>query len=279
MNERTPSYHPVRARRRAEGWMFLVEAVRDPRTTGAVAPSGRALARALSEPVRARSSRPPAVLEAGAGTGAVTRELMALLPRGSRLDVVEANPRFAERLRRLVAAHPGPASRSVEVTVKQAYVEDLATDRRYDVIVSGLPLTNFAPRDVERIMARYLELLRPGGTLVCFAYLGTRRARALFASRAEARRHAAVDDVMAAYRHRCATGRRTVWANLPPARVWHLRRPLLSAQDSAASPDPVRSPDAAGPRSSPVPHVVPGSPDSPGPRTPSGVQDSPGSRI
>ena len=227
MNDSTASHDRVLARRSAEGWMFLIEAARDLRTTGAVAPSGKALAGALTGPVRARPPGPLAVLEAGAGTGAVTRTLIPALPRGSRLDVVEANPRFAARLRALVAAHPDLSGRPVRVNVHQAYVEDLDTDARYDVIVSGLPLTNFAPAQVERIMARYLDLLRPGGTLTYFAYLGTRRARALTASRAEARRHAAVDEIMAGYRRAYATGCRRVWANVPPARVWHLRRPLV----------------------------------------------------
>ncbi len=84
-------------------------------------------------------------------------------------------------------------------------------------------------------MDRYLELLRPGGTLTYFAYLGTRRARALFASRAEARPHRAVEEVLAGYRHRYATGCWTVWANLPPARVWQLTRPEPSG------PGPVRA--------------------------------------
>lgn len=78
-------------------------------------------------------------------------------------------------------------------------------------------------------MARYMELLHPGGTLTYFAYLGTRKARALTASRAEARRHAAVDEITTTYQRTHATGRWTVWANLPPAYVWHLRRPLVSA--------------------------------------------------
>ncbi|MEU2266152.1 hypothetical protein ABZ568_06880 [Streptomyces olindensis] len=124
------------------------------------------------------------------------------MSRGSRLDIVEANPRFAARLRHLVATHPGLAGRPGRVDVHQ----------------------------VERIMTRSLELLHPGGTLTYFAYLGTRRARALTASRAEARRHAAVDEVMAAYQRAYATGRWTVWANLPP-------RPRLAP---AAPPRPRR---------------------------------------
>ncbi|MFJ5927424.1 class I SAM-dependent methyltransferase [Kitasatospora sp. NPDC092948] len=204
-------------RPRADGWAFLREAVRDLRTTGAVAPSSRALAHALAAPVRARAPHPIDVLEAGAGTGAVTRVLLPQLPRGARLDVVEANPRFAARLRDLVAAQG-----TARVTVHQAYVEELVTDRRYDVIVSGLPLTNFTPAQVDRIMARYLELLHPGGTLTWFAYLGTHRARAVFATRAELHRHAAVERVLAAHLRSGTTRSRTVLANLPPARVWQL---------------------------------------------------------
>jgi phospholipid N-methyltransferase len=220
------SHDRVLAQRHAEGWMFLIEAARDLRTTGAIAPSGTALARALTDPVRAQSPRPLAVLEAGAGTGAVTRTLLPQLCGGSRLDIVEANPRFAARLRDIVATHPSQVGRSGQVTVHQSYVEQLDTTERYDVIVSGLPLTNFAPAQVERIMTRYLELLHPGGTLTYFAYLATRTARALTASRTESRRHAAVDEVMTSYQRRYATGRWTVWANLPPAHVWHLQRPL-----------------------------------------------------
>lgn len=121
--------------------MFLIEAARDLRTTGAIAPSGKALARALTEPVRVRPSQPLSVLEVGAGTGAVTRALIPQLPRGSRLDIVEANARFATQLRHFVTAHPNLASRPAQVNVHQTYVEDLDTDERYDVIVSGLPLT------------------------------------------------------------------------------------------------------------------------------------------
>jgi phospholipid N-methyltransferase len=229
MNERITSHDRALAPRHAESWMFLAEAARDLRTTGAIAPSGKALARALTEPVRARAPRPLSVLEVGAGTGAITRELIPQLPRGSRLDIVEANPRFSARLRRLVAAHPHLAGRPAQVTVHQAFVEDLDTDERYDVIISGLPLTNFEPAQVERIMFRYLELLHPGGTLTYFAYLGTRKARALTASRAEARRHAAVHELMAAYQRTYATGRWTVWANLPPAHAWHLQLPSIPA--------------------------------------------------
>ncbi|WP_030689548.1 class I SAM-dependent methyltransferase [Streptomyces globisporus] len=223
-NRTTTSHDRVLPQRHADGWTFLVEALRDLPTTGAVAPSGRALARLLTDPVRHHPTRPLNVLEAGAGTGAVTRTLVPLLSTGSRLDVVEANPRFASRLRHLVRTHPALAVRGDQVRVHHTLVEHLDVDRSYDVIVSGLPFTNFTPAQVETIMNRYLELLHPGGTLTYFAYRGTRYARAL-AAPTEARRHRAVEELLAHYHRRYATGCWSVGGNLPPARVWQLRRP------------------------------------------------------
>ncbi|CAM5460492.1 methyltransferase [Streptomyces purpurascens] len=107
------------------------------------------------------------------------------------------------------------------------------------MIVSGLPLTNFTPDGVEAIMARYLELLHPGGTLTYFAYLGTRSARTLLSSRAQTRRHRAVEEVMAAYQRRYATGRWSVWANLPPARVWKSRKPCRAGREERGEPHAV----------------------------------------
>ncbi|WP_143638615.1 class I SAM-dependent methyltransferase [Streptomyces sp. 1-11] len=239
MDNWTTSHDRVLAQRHAEGWMFLLEAARDLRATGAVAPSGRALARALADPVRTRTGRPLNILEAGAGTGAVTRVLIPQLPPGSRLDIAEANPRFAARLSYFAHTHPRLAGHRHQVHIHTSRVEELATDRRYDVIVSGLPLANFTPGQVELIMNRYLGLLHPGGTLTYFAYLGTRRARSLLASRAQVRRHEAVEELLAGYQRRYATGCWTVWANLPPARVWQLSRPSLPSlspvHDSASA--------------------------------------------
>ncbi|MGI5214094.1 class I SAM-dependent methyltransferase [Plantactinospora sp. CA-290183] len=227
MNDSTTRADRIFARHRSDGWTFLTEAARDLRTVGAVAPSGRILARALTAAVGVQGHRSLSVLEAGAGTGAVTRALIAQLAPGSHLDIVDANPRFAERLRHLVHAHPLLAGRPEQVHVHEGYVEHLKLSRCYDVIVSGLPLTNFTPHQVETIMDRYLQLLHAEGTLTYFAYLGTRPTRILFASRAEARRHQAVDEIMSDYQRRYGTGCETVWGNVPPARVWRLRRPSL----------------------------------------------------
>ncbi|MFE4602246.1 class I SAM-dependent methyltransferase [Kitasatospora indigofera] len=236
MDDWTTSHDRVLAQRNAGGWMFLLEATRDLRTTGAVAPSGRALARRLTDPLHGHGPRPLDVLEAGAGTGSVTRTLVSRLSPGSNLDIVEANPRFAARLRSLVGARPHPDDGTVRVSVHHALVEQFDTDRRYDAIVSGLPFANFTPGQVETIMERYLQLLRPGGTLTYFAYRGTRLARTLTAGRSDTHRHREVEETLAGYQRRYATGCWTVWRNLPPAKVWQLSRPAHCPARTPARP-------------------------------------------
>ncbi|MGW3009228.1 class I SAM-dependent methyltransferase [Streptomyces sp. NPDC001219] len=231
MHENT-AHGRVRTRRATEGWTFLVESVRNHRTVGSVAPSGKSLANLLANPLLERAPRSANVLEVGAGTGSVTRVLLPRIPRGSRLDIVENNAQFAAHLRELVRGYPQLREQQERVRVHNIGVEQLATDRRYDVIVSGLPFSNFAPRQVDDIMGRYFDLLRPGGTLTYFSYCGSRWVRALLASRPEARRQRDVKNLLNQYHHRYATGCWTVWGNLPPATVWQLRRPLDAVHHS-----------------------------------------------
>ncbi|WP_405166563.1 methyltransferase [Nocardia sp. NBC_01499] len=222
-------------RHNAGGRTFLIEALTNFRTTGAIAPSSRRLATRLAAPLQARTGQPLTILEVGAGTGSITRTLIPLLGSGSRLDIVEVNPRFAAHLQHLVHTHPAAASR---VRVHRTPVEQFETGHRYDSIVSGLPFTNFPADQVRKIMDRYLELLYPGGALTYFSYLATGHARRLLASRAETARHRAVDEILADYHRRYATGCSTVWGNVPPARVWQLRAPVLSAVPHSVQAEP-----------------------------------------
>ncbi|MFI9404328.1 hypothetical protein [Nocardia sp. NPDC052316] len=119
--------------------------------------------------------------------------------------------------------------------VHESFIEQLDTGGRYDVIVSGLPFTNFTPTEVERIMNRYFELLHPGATLTFFTYRGTRVARSMVSSRTEAARHRLVDDVLHRYRDRYGDERVHVWGNLPPADVWRFRAPAAGASRASVA--------------------------------------------
>ncbi|MGI5340959.1 class I SAM-dependent methyltransferase [Streptomyces sp. CA-181903] len=174
-----------------------------------------------------QDGRPWAVLEAGAGTGTVTRVLAELLVRpGDRLDAVEVNPRFVRTLEGLRETDPAMAAAGDRIRLIPESITELDLgEHRYELIVSCLPFTNFTPETVETILGQYLRALTPGGHLTFFAYLGTRPLRALTGGRAEARRHRAVAALLDAFTARYGVGRHVVWDNVPPARVQHLRAP------------------------------------------------------
>ena len=205
---------------------FVLEAVRDFSTTGAVAPSSAALARALTARARALPPAGLRILEIGAGTGAATALLLPLVAHGAELDVIEPNPRFVGHLQALTSTiAPPSAHRTGRVTIHRTTLEEFHPAQTYDVIVSGLPLKNFPPDRVRALMTKTLALLSPQGSFTAFSYLGAERLRALTADREALLAHLKVDEIVHDLRRTHGDGCVRVWANLPPAEAWSLRAP------------------------------------------------------
>ncbi|HEX6998937.1 MAG TPA: methyltransferase domain-containing protein [Gammaproteobacteria bacterium] len=142
---------------------FFRSWVRDPFTIGAVAPSGRLLAKLMAKNVGAGAR----VIELGAGTGTVTRAILESGVRPEDLVVVERNGDFARLL-----AHRFPRCR-----VLQADALSLASCRgqlsgSFDFVISGLPLLLFSRREKLRVLSQAFQMLRPEGCLHQFTYAG-----------------------------------------------------------------------------------------------------------
>jgi phospholipid N-methyltransferase len=212
--------------RLSEHGLFFREFLRNFHTTGAILPSGRRLGAALSRFVGGEDGEDqPArrILEVGPGTGAVTRRIVSRLGPNDQLDLVELNESFADRLRQRLETEPDFRAVADRVRVLHAAVEDLPDDTAYDLIISGLPLNNFAVADVRRILDTIVGLLEPGGTLSFFEYIAIRRLRSLVSGRAERERlrgiGVALDSVLSGNEIR----RDWIWPNVPPAWVHHVR--------------------------------------------------------
>src|SRR5258708_2735376 len=80
----------------ADSARFLKALVAEPRLTGAVAPSGRALARAMATATGSPSKG--LVVELGPGTGPVTQALVEAGMVSERLVLVEYDPSFCRML-------------------------------------------------------------------------------------------------------------------------------------------------------------------------------------
>lgn len=179
---------------------FIRNWLEKPLTTGAVSPSGRALANMMARQID--PGLPGQILELGPGTGPVTG---ALLRRGvapERLVLIEFNPDFVPLLRK---RFPG-----AEVVQGDAYQVSATLagklHGRLAGIVSSLPLLTKPPEQRRRLLSDCFDLSVPGAPFVQFTY---------------AVMSPIPPEVLGSLQ---ARGSSVVWRNLPPARVWVYRR-------------------------------------------------------
>ena len=191
-------------------------------TTGAVLPSGRFLASAITRPL-ADADRPLRVMEAGPGTGAFTGRILRALKAGDRLTLVELNDAFVDVLRRRLAEDRRWQTEA-DVEVVHGSVTELPDGRRYGAIVCGLPFNNFPPDVVGRLFDRFFHHLRPGGTFSYFEYLAVRTLKAAVADGATKRRLEGVGAATGKYLKRHGFRDDRVLLNVPPAVAHHLRK-------------------------------------------------------
>lgn len=206
---------------------FVKEAIRTFRATGSVIPSSPALSRRLTRYVDQREdpAAPIAILEAGSGTGPVSRAIAAHMREGDTLDMVEPHGPFVDYVRGLLKTDPDLSRVADRATLHQALVTDLGTERRFDVIVSGLPFANFTAEEVREIMEYYFTVLRPGGHLSFFGYLYTKQVKSVIAKREDYLRQVRSSWVVDEWIDRYGVDTEHVAANFPPAWVHHLRKP------------------------------------------------------
>ena len=86
-------------------WQFLREYISAPNTIGAIAPSSRHLAAAMTASIDFEKAR--CIVEYGAGTGVFTREVAARKRRDTTYIVIEQNDCFYEMLRKQFQGMPG----------------------------------------------------------------------------------------------------------------------------------------------------------------------------
>ena len=200
---------------------FLTQFLRHYETTGAIIPSGRALAAALCRHVGAGA--PQRILEADPGTGAVTGCVIERMRADDQLWLVELNPAFAAHLRNAFTERPSFQAVANRCHLVEGSVQDLGQDTQFDLVVSGLPLNNFSPEVVRAILASFAKLLKPTGILSFFQYILIRDAKTLVSVGPERTRLKSVGEAIDGVLTEREFAREWVWPNVPPAWVHHLR--------------------------------------------------------
>jgi phosphatidylethanolamine/phosphatidyl-N-methylethanolamine N-methyltransferase len=175
-------------------WMFFRRWLANPLQMGSVIPSSPALcARVVRQAQRGPDE---AVLELGAGTGVISRALLAGGVPPERLFVVEIVPSMAAHLRRVL-----PGVQVIEGDARQ--LPDLIPSQwhgRIGSVVCGIPLV-LLPIPAQRTFIDAIEAVAPGRGFLHYSYCVT--------SPLPSRKHRLV-------------GKREEWTplNFPPASVW-----------------------------------------------------------
>jgi phosphatidylethanolamine/phosphatidyl-N-methylethanolamine N-methyltransferase len=186
-------------------FLFVRSLLPNPRAMGALAPSSPKLSQLIASLVDPADS---SVLEIGAGTGAVTRALLARNVHPDRLIIIERDPSLAAFLRH---EFPGVRVRCGEA-VHLCRILSHESVGCVDTVVSSLPLRNLTRLDRIRNVRAMINALTYEGQLIQYTYLAgcpiPSRRLGLEAER---------------------LGR--VWLNLPPASVWRftVKRPFSAA--------------------------------------------------
>lgn len=177
--------------------LFLGQLLRRPHQVVALAPSAPGL---CAEMTRELDPARGPVLELGAGTGNITRAILAAGIAPEACHSIEMNPDFCDRL---CARFPG-------LNVHRMSAGDCGALplREVQAVISGLPLLSMPLALQRAIFEGAFKLLAPGGDFVQFTY-GPKPplARALR------------EDLGLTWR---ASGK--IWWNMPPARVYRFTR-------------------------------------------------------
>ena len=181
-----------------ESLVFLRSVIRNPLAVGALLPSSPRLSRLIASGVDPDS---PAVVEVGAGTGPVTRELLKRGIGPERLFLIERNPEFVAYLQdRFPRVHVicGDAIDARRILARKG-VGPINT------VISSLPIRNLSRHEQVTTIEAMMKVLAPGGQLIQYSY----------GSGFPVPTQKLGIDVQ-------RLGR--VWMNVPPAEVWCLTR-------------------------------------------------------
>jgi phosphatidylethanolamine/phosphatidyl-N-methylethanolamine N-methyltransferase len=177
--------------------LFRRRLLQNPKQVSAIAPSSRALARAMADGLGPHTG---SVVEFGPGTGRLTQAIIDAGVTPEDLTMFELDTHFADHLRQqfprstlyLAGAETAPACVAPGV----------------GAVVSGLPLLSMPEEVRYAIVSAAFRILSPGAPFIQFTYGAKPPIPAA---------------MIAALGLSVEIGPK-VWANLPPARVYRFRR-------------------------------------------------------
>lgn len=186
---------------------FLKEFITCPKKTGAIAPSSDRLSELITD--IADLSNASSVFEFGPGTGVFTEKILKKLPEKADFIAIDSNANFVESTRQRC-----PKAKVFHDDAMNAghYLKAHGMEK-CDCIICGLPWASFGNRLQNELMQTILDILRPGGKFITFAYLQGLILPAGMSFQKKIR-----------YYFHMVTITKPLWRNVPPALVYCAQR-------------------------------------------------------
>ncbi len=182
---------------------FVRQVLQRPQTTGAIAPSSRAVADTITSLIDFESAS--TIVELGPGTGVFTEHLVPRLGARTTFFALEINPVFAEATRNRC---PQARVYTDSATSLRHYLRaNKASHAQY--VVCSLPWTIFNEYEQLELLKIVVDSLPPGGEFISIVYLGSQlRSRGRHFTR------------ILPYLFSNVEKHGPVWCNLPPTQVY-----------------------------------------------------------
>lgn len=181
---------------------FAIESLRDPGSTGAVAPSSRFVVDKVVE--MAALGDAENVVELGPGTGAFTEQIQSALHDSTAFFAIELNQAFAEATRKRC---PGVRVYHDAAENLPAYLANGAI--KCDRIITSLPWTIFEPHQQDKLLEIIAASLKPGGRFISIVYMG---------AKTRSRGRYFINSLPIHFKHVSRSAK--IWQNVPPTQVY-----------------------------------------------------------
>jgi phosphatidylethanolamine/phosphatidyl-N-methylethanolamine N-methyltransferase len=148
------------------GFAFLREFLKAPVELGTCFASSKTLSRVMVDGLDLERAK--VVVEYGPGTGALSEEVLARIPKDCKFIAIERNAGLADELRRRwpsIHLHQDDARNVAAICEREG-----VRPGEVDVVVNSLPFLLFPPELQDELFRKTSEILRPGGRFTLLTY-------------------------------------------------------------------------------------------------------------
>lgn len=202
---------------------LLKSMAKDFAATGTLMPSSSFLSKALTEIITPEDNRPVRILEAGAGTGPITKQILKKLRPQDHLTLCEMNPMLCDILRKYLEKDENYHKNRKNIEVFEGPVQDIERTDYYDFIVCSIPFLNFPAALAEDIFKKFHSLSNNNAKLSYFSYWGCKELGQILPLKEQQRRRE-LAKFLDNQHYFERTSKKNIWLNLMPAQVKYYKR-------------------------------------------------------